>query len=239
MNQIVSYETNPMKWKLLYRIAGISSIVMLILIPIQIIIFSISFPPESIEAWFELFQNNWFLGLIHLDLLYIIDNVLVAIMYLAFYITLKQKNESLMVIALLFGLLGISAYFASNTAFEMLSISKLYTSAVTEADRNIYIAVGQMLISSWRGTAFNVYYVLNGITLLIISGVMLKSNIYSNRTAIIGLVSGILMTIPSTAGTIGLIFSLLSLIPWMVFTIMVGIKFLKLSRGEEESLKKI
>lgn len=235
LNQKVNYETNLMKWKLLCRIAGISSIIIIVLIPIQITIFFISSPPESIESWFELFQNNWFLGLIHLDLLYIIDNILVAIMYLTFYFTLKQKNESLMAIALLLGLLGISAYFASNTAFEMLSISKLYANAVT--DKNIYIAVGQMLISSWKGTAFDIYYVLNGITLLIISGVMFKSNIYSNRTAIIGLVSGLFMAIPSTAGTLGLIFSLLSLIPWIVFTIMVAIKFLQLSKIEIEGKK--
>jgi hypothetical protein len=234
LNQIAGYETNLMKWKLLYRIAGISSIVMLILIPIQIIIFSISFPPESIKSWFELLQNNWLLGLIHLDLLYIIDNVIVAIMYLAFYFTLKQENESLMAIALLLGFLGIAAYFASNTAFEMLSTSKLYANAVTDTDRNIFIAAGHMMISNWRGTSFNIYYVLNGITLLIISGVMFKSNIYSNRTAIAGLVSGIFMTIPSTAGTIGLIFSLLSLIPWVIFTIMVAIKFLRLSKIEIE-----
>jgi hypothetical protein len=235
LNQVEGHEANLIKWKLLYRIAGISSIVMLILIPIQIIIFSISLPPDSIKGWFELFHSNWFLGLIHLDLLYIIDNVLVAIMYLAFYFTLKQENESLMAIALLLGFLGIAAYFASSTAFEMLSVSKLYANAVTDTDRNIYIAVGQMMISSWQGTAFNIYYVLNGITLLMISSVMFKSNIYTNRTATVGLVAGILMVIPSTAGTVGLIFSLLSLIPWIVFTIMVSVKFLKLSKVKIES----
>lgn len=230
LNQKKDDSTSLLKWKLLYKIAAITSIVMVVLIPLQILIFAISFPPDTIEGWFSLFKENWFLGLIHLDLLLIIDNVLVAIMYLAFYVSLKKKNESLMAIALLLGVLGISAYFASNTAFEMLSISNLYNTAVTEIDKNMYLTVGQMAISSWQGTAFDIYYVLNGITLLIISCVMYKTNIYSKKAAIAGIISGIFMTIPSTAGTIGLIFSLVSLIPWIVFTIFVAIRFLQLSK---------
>jgi hypothetical protein len=228
MNLSVSEDANLMKWRLLYRITWILSIIMVIIIPIQIIIFSISYPPESIEGWFELFHNNWFLGLIHLDLLYIIDNVIVAIMYLALYFTLKQNNESLMAIALLLGFLGISAYFASNKAFEMLSLSKLYYNSASDTGRSMYLVAGQMLISSWKGTAFDIYYVLNGITLLIISCVMFRSSIYGKKVAFAGLVSGILMSIPSTAGIIGLIFSLLSLIPWIVFSIMVAIKLKQL-----------
>ena len=181
LNQKNDDPTSLLKWKLLYKIAAITSIVMVVLIPLQILIFAISFPPDTIEVWFSLFKENWFLGLIHLDLLLIIDNVLVAIMYLAFYVSLKRNNESLMAIALLLGVLGISAYFASNTAFEMLSISSLYNTAVTEIDKNMYLAVGQMAISSWQGTAFDIYYVLNGITLLIISSVMYKSNIYAKK----------------------------------------------------------
>lgn len=113
---------------------------------------------DSIESWFELFHNNWLLGLIHLDLLYIINNVIVAIMYLALYFSLKQKNESLMIIALLLGLLGISAYLSSNKAFEMLSISNLYFEAVSVTTKTIYLSAGQTMLSSWKGTAFDIYY---------------------------------------------------------------------------------
>jgi len=195
---------------------------MAILIPLQVFIFSLSFPPETVDGWFDLFEKNWFLGLIHLDLIYIVDNVLVAILYLAIYMTLRVYNESLMAIALLLGYLGIAAYFSSNTGFEMLSVSNLYHQAATEAEKLALTGAAQALLASWRGTAFNVYYVLNGITLLIMSSVMLKSSVYSKKTAFIGLASGVLMVVPSTAGTIGLVFSLLSLIPWIFFCILVS-----------------
>lgn len=217
-------------WRTLLRIASIAALIMVILIPIQVIIFSVSLPPETIEGWFELFRKSWLLGLIHLDLIYIIDNVLVAIIYLALYVILKKRNESLMAIAMLLGFLGIAAYFASNTSFEMLSLSRAFDNASGDAVRSMLISSAQVMIETWRGTAFNTYYVLNGITLLLISGVMYGSGDFSNRTAIIGLISGILMVVPSTAGMIGLIFSLLSLIPWIVFCIMIAIRLRKLSR---------
>ena len=159
------------------------------------------------------------------DIYFIINNIFVAIIYLALYFSLKQKNESLMIIALMLGLLGISAYLSSNKAFEMLSISNLFYSSASETAKNIFLSTGQTMLSSWRGTAFDIYYVLNGITLIIISSVMFKSTIYSNRTAAIGLASGFLMMIPSTAGTVGLVFSLASLIPWIVFSILISRKF--------------
>jgi hypothetical protein len=39
-----------------------------------------------------------------------------------------------------------------------------------------------------------------------------------------------LMMIPSTAGMIGLVFSLLSLIPWYVFSILAARQFFRFSR---------
>ena len=223
-------DTIEKDWRTLLRISSIAALLMVILIPIQVIIFSVSLPPETIEGWFELFRKSWLLGLIHLDLIYIIDNVLVAIIYLALYVILKKRNESLMAIAILLGFLGIAAYFASNTSFEMLSLSRAFEKASSDVDRSMLMSSAQVMIETWRGTAFNTYYVLNGITLLLISKVMYGSGIFSNRTAVIGLISGILMVVPSTAGIIGLIFSLLSLIPWLIFSVMIAIRLRKLSR---------
>jgi hypothetical protein len=230
MNERLLDEVNPGKWRHLYKIAGYGTIIMLIIIPIQIAVFTIFPIPTSIEGWFELLHTNMFTGLIHLDLLYIINNIIVAIIYLALYTSLKKKNEGLMVIALLLGILGIAAYLASNKAFEMLSIRNFYYSSVSETAKTAYLAAGQTLISSWQGTAFDIYYVLNGFALIIISCVMFKSSIYNKKTAAIGLASGILMMVPSTAGTIGLIFSLASLVPWIVFSVLILIRFLQLGK---------
>ena len=205
----------------------------LIIIPIQIAIYVISPIPKTIESWFLLFHDSWLLGLLHQDLLYLINNILVALMYLGFYVSLKKYNESVMKIALLLGLLGISAYFASCKAFEMLSLSKLYFAASSETVKSMLLVAGQSALAEWQGTAFLVYYVLNGITLVLISIVMIKSKLYGKVAAWIGFSAGILMMIPSTAGTIGLVFSLASLVPWCVFCALVAIQFNKLSKNQE------
>jgi len=226
----VQAEVNLDKWKSLYKMAGFAAIAMLIIIPVQIIVFIINPIPGSIENWFSLFHNNWLLGLIHQDMLYIMNNILVALMYLAFYVALRPKNESLMTVALLLGLLGIAAYLASNKSFELLNISNLYYAASTEEQKFMLLASGQALLIGWQGTAFLIYYILNGIALIIISSVILKSMVFSRTTAVIGLISGVLMMIPSTAGTIGIIFSLASLIPWYVFSILTAKQFLRMSK---------
>lgn len=229
MNNIISIK-QAQKWQTLYKITGILIIFMLILIPIQILVFSLTSIPTNVEGWFELYHKNWILGMIHQDLLYIINNVIVAIMYLALYLKLKSKNESIMLLAVFLGILGICAYFASNRAYEFLNLSNQYYLAETISQKTILISAGQALLLGWQGTAFLIYYILNGMALILISWVMLKNPIFGKTTAVIGLIAGILMIIPSTFGTIGIIFSLASLIPWYIFSILISKEFLKIPR---------
>jgi hypothetical protein len=64
---------------------------------------------------------------------------------------------------------------------------------------------------------------------------MLLNSTFSKATAIWGLVSGFFMLIPSTAGMLGLVFSLVSLIPWIVFSLLVGKQLVYLSNSLSKS----
>ena len=202
--------------RLLGKTAAFCSLAMLVLIPTQIIIFAIHQPPTEAELWFDLFASNWFLGLIEMDLLYLIDNALVALVYLGLYELLKEKHRAIIQIALLLGYIGIAAYYSSNPAFELWEAQRNYAQASTLIEQQTWLSIAESLILQWRGTAFNSYYILNGICLILISYALLKSDL-PRKIGAIGLISGILMSITSTAGMIGLVFSILSLIPWMVF----------------------
>lgn len=214
----------------LYRVAFYASLAMLVIIPAQIAVFAVFPMPKNIPDWFQLFDTNLIVGFFHADFFILLNNILIAVIYLAFYHALKDTNRGLLQLALVLGFIGIAAYISSNKTFELLSLSRLYTGAATEADRAMYLAAGQVMVSSWTGTAFDAYYVLNGITLLIIAVLMFRSERFSKGTAAFGLAAGIFMVIPSTAGTIGLVFSLLSLVPWYVFTIKYAIVFHKMGR---------
>lgn len=229
MNQATDTATTDSRWKNLYKITGMTTVVMVAIIPIQILVYTIYPPPDTVLGFFTLFQKSWLLGLLSMDLLYILNNMLLGLIYLALYLALKRHGESLMTIALMLGLLGIAAYFPSNTAFEMLSLSNQYAAAATETQRALFLSAGEAMLAIYIGTAFNVYYVLNAAALLIFAVMMLRSDVFSKATGYAGLIAGILMIIPSTAGTLGLIFALASLVPWTVFSVLIARRFFALS----------
>ncbi len=228
IDQTINTKTIDSAWKPLYRIGAVVALIMLVFIPIQGFVYFKWPPPTAVNDWFTLFQKNPFLGLLSLDFFYIIDNVFMILIYLAFYASLKQTNKYAVVIALSFGLVGLASYYPSNTAFEMLSLSNQFRATTIGAERAMLLAAGQTMLAVFKGTAFNVYYVLNAFALLIFAVVMLRSKIFSKVTAYWGILAGILMLIPSTAGKIGVIFSFTSLVPWMVFSVLFARRLFQL-----------
>jgi len=214
--------TTPLQHHSFYRVSFWASLAMLVLIPMQIIVFVLSPHPTTVQGWLELFNRSWVLGVIHFDGLYIINNIILAVIYVALFLLLVDEHPTLMILATLFGLLGIASYFASNKAVEMFFLSREYWSGKTNLPDEVFFASVQGLLLAWKGTAFDIYYILNGITLFLISSAMLKSHIFKSSIAIVGFISAFLMIIPSNFGAVGMVFSLLSLIPWYLFTIMIA-----------------
>jgi hypothetical protein len=207
-------------WRLLHQTAYRLALVMLALIPIQILVFMFSPPPTSVTGFFQLYHDNWFLGLLSLDFLYLFNNAIIAILYLSLFVKLVEERPSLMVMGLVIGLIGIACYFPTNPSFEMWTLSRRYFEANALTQGGI-IAAGEGLMAHYTGTSFNSYYVFNAFTLLAFSYAILKSPQFSKATGYWGLASGILMSVPSSFGMVGMIFSLLSLIPWLIFIILL------------------
>ncbi len=221
------------RWQGLYKTGGAATLAMVAFILVQVTVYVV-WPPPAFEGsalpWFELLQDNRLLGLLSLDLLYLIDTALLVLMYLALYVALRRSGESAMLIGIVIGLVGVAAYYASNTAFEMLFLSNQYAGAATEAEQTLLLAAGEAALVAYRGSAFNVYYVLNDIALLLIAGVMFKSPLFSRATAYTGLIAGVLMAVPSSVGTVGTYFALASLLPWVIFSVLVGRRLIQLGR---------
>ena len=207
---------------------------MIMIIPIQVLIFSIVPLPESSLAWLELFKNQPILGLLHMDFLYIINNTFLVFFYFVLYITLKKENNSILNIALITGIIGAILYYVSNRSIEMLYLANRYFETTDLTLKTSYLATAEMYLDIWKGTSFNIYYVLSAVSLLGFSYVMLKDSFYSKRTAIFGLVSGVLMIIPSSVGMVGMVFALLSLIPWIGFSILVMMRLFKLNQEQNK-----
>jgi len=204
----------------LYRVAQLLSILMLLLIPLQLVLFVTSPPPDTVEGFFLLFQRSWSLGLMSLDFLYLLNSVILIFVYLSLFFRLYREAPSLSASALGLGLVGIACYFPSNPAFEMLTLSQKYAGATADV-QNQLLAAGEALMAGYTGTAFVVYYVLNAVALILYAWAMLKNPHFKKNIGIFGMASGIFMIVPSSAGKVGMIFSLVSLLPWIVFLILL------------------
>ncbi len=213
--------------KIIYKAGALSAFLIAAFIPLQMIIFFVSPPPKAAVDWFHLFQTNKFVGLLDMDLLLIVDQVLTVFLYLAMYEALRKINKSFMKIAVALGFIGVATYLASGSAFEMLHFSNMYTSATTEAQRSLAIMGGELALSNWQGTAFDVAYVISGIAFLLISIVMFQKNIFGKTINYLTLIIGILMLIPPTTGNIGMMLSVTSVFPLWIWVILIGKKFLR------------
>jgi hypothetical protein len=137
---------NTSNWLSLYKIGGIASLVAGIIfrrnIGAEILLFTGQTAPNTVADWFSLLQSNSVLGLSLLNILDVVDYALLGIMFLALYVALRRINESYMAIATVTGLTGVAVYFASNTAFSMLSLGNQYAVAATEAQKSMLLAQG-------------------------------------------------------------------------------------------------
>ena len=216
------------EWQSLYHIGSISAALVAIFIPIQIIVFILFPPPANILEWFDLFQKNPAIGLLDMDLLLILDQVLLGIILLALYINLRHIHHSYSLLSIVIGLMGIVAYFSSTIAFNMLTLSNDYATATSVAEKAAIETSGRTLLTMWTGTAYTIGYILLGIAILLVSIVMTKSSVFGKTTAYVGIATGILSLIPASFGIIGMIFAFASLIPMEIWLIRISKSLAKL-----------
>lgn len=217
------------KYTLLYRIGAVAALMTAIIIPLQAIIFIIWPPPlnGSVLEWFDLFEKNWFIGLLSLDLLLIIDYILLIPIILALYVLLRKTNGPLMLLGMALFFISITAYFSSNTMLEMWSLSTEYAKAAA-TEKATLIASGKTMITTYVGTAFHISYVVGQLAGIIVSIVMLKSKLFSKTTAYAGIIGNFVgygLYIP----TVGIYISLLSVVGLWIWYILISRKLFHIS----------
>lgn len=219
------------QWGPLYRVAAWAALLVVAFVPVQAAVYFASPPPDTVLGWFKLFHRNPLLGLLDMDLLMVVDTVLAAILMLALVVVLWRAAPALMSLAGTLAFVGMAAFFSSNPAFSMLSLSTRYWDATTDIQRGTFIAAGEAMMSTWNGSAYLVFYLLGAIATLIFAFVMLRGNVFSQLTGWVGVITGVLMLWPPV-NTVFLIISFLSLIPMAVWYVLVALRLLQLARGE-------
>jgi len=198
----VALQAAEPEWKTLYIVGAVAALVAVTLfrrnLSVEVMQFKgfgiirgvpATWPSSAIE-WYTLLQDNTFVGLILLNVVDVINYCLVGLIFLALYGALRRANKSAMVIATACALVGIGIYLASNQAFAILSLSKQYAAATTDARRSMLLAAGEALLAIQnQGTGYYASFFLVVVAGLVISVVMLRSSVFGKATAIVGIIA--------------------------------------------------
>ena len=219
------------RWRPLMRLGAIAAIVVLAMIPLQAAVFLLSPPPTTVTAYFALFQANPLLGLLDLDLLLTIDYLVMIPFYLALYVLLRRREATLALLGLTLGLFSLALFFVSREAtFSMWQLSSQYAVA-DESGRAALLASGQMLLTHYNGGTFGLSYLLGATSTLLFSIAMLRTQVFGRTAAVVGLVTGAAMLVPPNTGSVGLVVSMLSLIPTAVWLVLLAHGLLRTARS--------
>lgn len=217
------------EWSWLYRTAGAAALLCVAFLPIQIAVFVVNPPPASVPGWFQLLHLHPLIGLLDLDLLLMVDQVLTILVFLGLYMALRRAGRSFLLIGVALGLLSAVLFIASNPAFAMLSLSDQYAASGAEAQRAALLAAGQAVMAQWQGSAFHASYITGSIAAILVSLIMLRDGLFRRAAALMGIVSNalaLLLYVP----VVGVYISVSSVVLLWAWYLLMGIRFFQLAR---------
>jgi len=180
---------NNSTWKSIYKIGGMAALVVAVLTLGEIVFFIFYPPPEMISDWYDLFNSTPQVAILDFWGMEIPMYFMFILVFLALYFSLKETNQSLMVLALIFIIVGSAIFLSTNNPFSMLTLSNQYTAGTTDTEKSALLAAGQVILANTNQRAvggFNIGLFLVSIAGLMTSLVMLQSGVFSRSTATTG-----------------------------------------------------
>ena len=236
-------ESAGSSWKSLYRLGGLAALGTALVGLVEI---GITFlpggntPHETVFDWFRLFQGNWFMGLRDLGLLNILFCALGLPIFFALYGAHRKTGQILAALGMIVSFIGVAVFYATNRAFAMLDISNQYALATTEAQRAIFAAAGQAMLSVGQSHTPGTFiaFFLSEFASLLISVVMLRDKLFIKANAYVGFLCFTFLLIfevctsfvPALQGA-AMILAMLGGILSLVWEILVALKLFHLGQN--------
>jgi hypothetical protein len=223
------------RWRGVFASAAGGAILTAICVPLQVALFIAVPPPasHSIAAWFDLFNTSPVIGLLSLDLLMMMEQVLAVPIILALFLLVHRAAASATLLGAAAWLMGAVLFLGSNTGFEMLALARGYAAAGL-ADQPAYVAAGRGMLASYgdMGTSF-----VFGSVLSAVGGVLLGAALV--RSGALGGAAGWLLLVANVVGLgiflpgVGSAVSLFSVLLLWVWYLGIGWKLMQLVRRAE------
>ncbi|MGB7537122.1 MAG: hypothetical protein WBM17_01160 [Anaerolineales bacterium] len=190
MNQAANSATPDSAYRRLFAVGGAAALAAAALTLGEVVALAVFPQPGPIRGWFDLFQANPAVGLLDFWGLEIPMYGMFALTFLAVYAVLKKFDESRMAIVITLALLGVGIFLATNNPFSMLSLSNQHAAAAGDAEKSVFLAAGQTMLTNTGQRAvggFNPGLFLLSVAGLLASSVMLRTAPFSRATAWVGI----------------------------------------------------
>jgi hypothetical protein len=242
-----THTVNQDQWKNIYLLAGVAALLVFGLTLSDIIIGSMTssdltlLPQNAVERFLE-FNESWFKGLYHLDLLNVIISVTMIPVFFALYAIHREKKPAESLLALIFFLVATTIFITTNTALPMLQLSGKYLDTTNETLRAYYASAGEaLLVRGEHGTpgVFIGFFMLT-MSNIFISYVMIKAMVFKRTVGYLGIIGSFglliyifLITFVPGIESIAVIIAAPGGILVLIWYMLIAIKFIKVGRKKE------
>ena len=244
MNMFTTTTNTPIEnnYHTVYSLGGIACIILLFYSLATLLIMSlIGGPPETIEQTYSILQNNKLTGLLRLDILTVFVMPLYYLLFYSLFVALKNTNHSIASIAMIFAFAGVTLFLATPSVFSYLHLSDKFAIATSDIQKNQLITAGESILASdmWHGTGAKIGGLLLQTGALLISMLMLRSNVFNRSTAITGIATHGLdlahILIGFFAPAFGNIIMFIAGPLYLIWFPMVGIRLFRLNMAHRRS----
>ena len=176
--------------KIVFWLGGTACFVLLVYSLATLMVMSlVGGPPETIEQTFSILQDIKIAGLLRLDILTVFVMPLYYLLFYSLFVALKNTDHALSTISMILAFAGVTLFLATPSVFSYLYLSDRFAIATSEFQKNQLLAAGESILASdmWHGTGAKIGGLLLQTGALLISILMLRSNVFNRFTAITGI----------------------------------------------------
>jgi hypothetical protein len=191
--------------------------------------------PTTTIGWFELFKNDALFGLFCFNFFDSFWMIGLIPFYTALFFSLIDTNRSISLIALIFGLIGITSYLSANNALAFLQISDLYWKSSDINRQNQLLSAGTTIIANGFGNGMvfgAVFIMIAGLIFTLLMFLKSKYGIFaplfSIGAHIIGIIGIVLHPQRAEIPLIGNMVLALAVVSYFLWHLSISIVFFRL-----------
>lgn len=184
--------SNDSGWSRLCQVGGVAAFILVVYSLATLVQFvAMGGPPTTAAEAFSLLQNNRIVGLLRLDLPTVLAVPLYYFVFLGLFAALRRPDCAYVTLSTALAFVGVTLFLAMPSSLSMIPLSEKYAAAKTEAARAQFEAAGEAILATdiWHGTGAFVGGILMQSAAVLVSAVMLRSNVFSRTIAYVGILT--------------------------------------------------